>query len=50
MGDHGHGSTGDSNFLCSKYDGRVDMEENETDSWERLVGINAEHYWGPLAG
>ena len=27
-------SIGDSNFLCSKYDGRADLEENETDSRE----------------
>ena len=24
----------DSNFLCSKYDGREDQVANETDSWE----------------
>ena len=28
------GSVVDSNFLCSEYDGRVDKEANETDSWE----------------
>ena len=26
---------GDSKFLCSYYDDRVHLEENETDSWER---------------
>ena len=25
---------GDSNFLCSEYDGRVDQAANETNSWE----------------
>ena len=30
----GKGSVADSNFLCSKYDGRVDQAANETDSWE----------------
>ena len=25
---------GDSKFLCSEYDGRVDQAANETDSWE----------------
>ena len=30
----GRGSVVNSNFLCSKYDGRVDQEANETDSWE----------------
>ena len=25
---------GDSNFLCSEYDGRVDQAANEIDSWE----------------
>ena len=30
----GRGSAGDSNFLCSEYDGKVDQETNETDSWE----------------
>ena len=30
----GKGSGGDSNFLCSEYDGRVDQAANETNSWE----------------
>ena len=30
----GRGSVIDSNFLCSEYDGRVDQEANETNSWE----------------
>ena len=30
----------DSNFLCSEYDGRVDQEENETDSRERDHSCN----------
>ena len=30
----GKGSVGDSNFLFSKYDDRVDQAANETDSWE----------------
>ena len=30
----GRGSVVDSNFLCLEYDGRVDQETNETDSWE----------------
>ena len=30
----------DSNFLCSEHDGRVDQEENETDSWERDHSYN----------
>ena len=28
-------SMGDSKFLCSNYDDRVDLEANETNSWER---------------
>ena len=24
---------GDSNFLCLEYDGRDDLEDNDTDSW-----------------
>ena len=31
----GKGIMVDSNFLCSEYDGRVDQETNEIDSWER---------------
>ena len=31
----GRGSIVDSNFLCLEYDGKVDWEANETDSWER---------------
>ena len=30
----GRGSVVDSKFLCLEYDGRVDQEANETDSWE----------------
>ena len=36
----GRGSVGDSNFLCSKYDGRADQEANETNSWEWDHGCN----------
>ena len=36
----GKGSVVDSNFLCSEYDGRVDQEENETDSWQRDHSCN----------
>ena len=34
------GSTGDSNSLCSKYDGRADLEKNGTESWERDHSYN----------
>ena len=34
------GSMGDSNFLCSEYDDRADLEANELDSWERDHGCN----------
>ena len=30
----GKGSVVDSNFLCSEYDGSMDLEVNETNSWE----------------
>ena len=30
----GKESVVDSKFLCSEYDGRVDQETNETNSWE----------------
>ena len=30
----------DSNFLCLEYDGRVDQEANETNSWERDHSCN----------
>ena len=30
----GRGAMGDSNFLCSEYDGRADQAANETDSRE----------------
>ena len=40
MGEQGKGSIGDSNFLHSKYDGRDDLEANETDSWERDHSYN----------
>ena len=33
---------GDSNFLCSEYDGRVDQAANETNSWERDHSCNTE--------
>ena len=39
-GEQGQGSTRDSNFLCSEYDGRADQEANETDSWERDHSCN----------
>ena len=32
--EQGQGGVGDSNFLCSEYDGKVDQETNETDSRE----------------
>ena len=34
---------GDSNFLCSEYDGRVDQEANETDSREWDNSCNTEN-------
>ena len=34
------GSVVDSNFLCSKYDGRANQAANETDSWERDHSCN----------
>ena len=34
---------GDSNFLCSEYDGRVDQAANETDSWEWDHSYNTEN-------
>ena len=40
MGEQGQGSTGDSNFLCSEYGGRANLEANETDSWERGHSCN----------
>ena len=40
MGKHGKGSEGDSNFLCSKYDGKANLETNEIDSWERDHSYN----------
>ena len=33
--EQGKGSMRESNFLCSKYDGRDDLATNETDSWEK---------------
>ena len=33
-GEQGHGSTGDSNFLCSEYGDRDELEANETESWD----------------
>ena len=41
-GNGGKGSMWDSNFLCSKYDDRADMEANETDSWEMDHSCNIE--------
>ena len=37
----GRGEVGDSNFLYSEYDGRVDQETNETDSreWDHSCNI-----------
>ena len=32
--EQGKGSTRDSNFLCSEYEGRDDLVANEADSWE----------------
>ena len=31
-GEQTQGSTGDSKFLCSEYDGKADMEADDTDS------------------
>ena len=31
-GEHGKGKTRDSKFLCSEYDGKDDLETNDTDS------------------
>ena len=38
--EQGQGITGDSNFLCSEYDGRAYQAANETDSWERDHSYN----------
>ena len=37
----GRGGVGDSKFLCSEYDGRVDQEANEMDSreWDHSCNI-----------
>ena len=32
-GEQGQGSMGDSNFFCSEYDGKDDLEANDIDSW-----------------
>ena len=40
MGEQRQGIMGDSNFLCSEYDDRVDLARNETDSWERDHSCN----------
>ena len=32
-GEHGKGSTGESNFLCSKYNDRDDVVVDDTNSW-----------------
>ena len=34
---------GDSNFLCSEYDSKVDQASNETDSWERDHSCNTKN-------
>ena len=34
---------GDSNFLCSEYDGKADQASNETNSWERDHSCNTEN-------
>ena len=34
MGEQGHGSAGESNFLYSEYDDRADLEANDANSWE----------------
>ena len=39
----GRGSVVYSNFLCSKYDGKVDQATNETDSWEWDHSYNTEN-------
>ena len=39
----GRGGLGDSNFLCSEYEGRVDQAANETDSRKRDHGCNTEN-------
>ena len=39
-GNRGRGSTGDSSFLYSEYDGRADLTTNETNSWERDHSCN----------
>ena len=41
--DQGKGIMRVSNFLCSEYDGRVDLVVNETDSWERDHSCNTEN-------
>ena len=33
MGEHGKGSMGDSNFLCSEYNNKVDLAADDTKSW-----------------
>ena len=40
MGEHGHGSTGDSNFLFSEYDDMALLAANETNSWDRDHSYN----------
>ena len=35
-GEQGQESTGDSNFICSEYDERDDLLENDVESWERV--------------
>ena len=32
-GEHGQGSTGESNFLCSEYNNRDSLEADDTNSW-----------------
>ena len=32
-GEQGQGSTRDSNFLCSEYNGRADLATDDTNSW-----------------
>ena len=39
-GEHGQGSTRDSNFLCSEYDDSADLVANETNSWDRDDSCN----------
>ena len=40
MGEWGKRSKGDLKFLCLEYDGRANLEANETDPWERDHSYN----------